>query len=243
MDASYPEQWANREFAYNYLEIADILVVSRRKSLDYLKSFYRYFLAHRKSNTIVDFGCGDGILTRELMLVDNSISAVLIDGSEDMLEKAREHLARFKQCQFINASFQNLMDEQVGLPKCSFAISSLAIHHLKGTEKRNFFKYIHSHLIEGGYFLNIDTIRSSSPSIEAWHLKRWREEVFEQKPPAEFGVILEETINKYTSVEHYENVETLESQMASLAQVGFKEVDCYFKQGMFVIYGGRKQLD
>ena len=239
-DASYPEQWANRECVHNYLEIADIMVVGRRKSLDILKSFYRHFLMGQKPNTILDLGCGDGILTHELIQVDDSISAVLVDGSEDMLEKARERLADFKQCQFINASFQELMSEKVELPVCSFAISSLALHHLTSSEKTSFFKYIYSHLADGGYFLNIDVVRSAAPAIEKWHMELWLEGILEQQPPPGFEEIFEDTVNTYKKDDHYSKVDPLESQMASLAEAGFKEVDCYHKQGMFAMYGGRK---
>ena len=117
MADALPEQWANREFADNYLHVADIMVVGRKRSLEMLKSFYRHFLGNSKPNVILDLGCGDGILTRELLQIDDSISAVLIDGSESMLEKAREKLNDLKQSQFIQTNFQDLITSGIELPQ------------------------------------------------------------------------------------------------------------------------------
>ena len=144
MADAFPEQWANREFADNYLQIADIMVVGRKRSLEMLKSFYWHFLENNKPNTILDLGCGDGILTYELLQIDDSISAVLIDGSESMLEKASEKLSDLKQSQFIQTNFQDLITSGIELPQFNLAVSSLAIHHLTNVEKLDFFCHVFS---------------------------------------------------------------------------------------------------
>ncbi len=65
--------------------------------LEILKSFYRHFLSEKEQKSILDLGCGDGMITQELFKVDNSISATLVDGSEDMLNSAKERLKVQKQ--------------------------------------------------------------------------------------------------------------------------------------------------
>jgi len=34
--------------------------------------------------------------------------------------------------------------------------------------------------------------------------------------------------------------DTLDEQLNALKSVGFKDVDCYYKYGIFTMYGGRK---
>lgn len=34
--------------------------------------------------------------------------------------------------------------------------------------------------------------------------------------------------------------DTLDKQLKALKSVGFKDVDCYYKYGIFTMYGGRK---
>ena len=237
---SLPEQWNDREFAHNYLQTADFTVVGRQRSLQILRSFYVHFLAFRKPNTIIDLGCGDGILAHELLQVDDSISAVLIDGSEDMLEQASKRLAEYANVRYVHASFQEIISRNIELPGSDLVASSIAIHHLSADEKGTLFRRIHSNLHDGGYFINIDTVRSAFDAIEKWNLELWREQVFANQPPEGYEVVFDEMLEKYTSDSHYTNVDTLESQMRSLAKAGFSQVDCFYKNGMFAIYGGRR---
>lgn len=237
---SYPEQWRNREFARGYLEIADALVVGRQRSLEILQSFYRHFFPERGQNVVLDLGCGDGILTYELLQVDETLSAILVDGSEEMLNKARERLTGTARIQFIEASFQELASGKIALPRIDLAVSALAIHHLTSEEKSSLFEHIYSRLNPGGGLVNIDTVRSPFPQIEEWHLELWHDAVFERLPGAELKDTLERVSRQYTQREHYAKVDTLESQMKSLSEAGFADVDCFYKQGMFAMYGGRK---
>lgn len=240
MADALPEQWADRKFADNYLQIADIMVVGRKRSLEMLKSFYRHFLENSKPNTILDLGCGDGILTYELLQIDDSISAVLIDGSESMLEKAREKLSDLKQSQFIQANFQDLIISGIKLPQFDLAVSSLAIHHLTNVEKLDFFRYVFSHLVEGGYFIIIDTVRAPVSPVEEWQIELWKEGVIEQGHSSEIENIFTRMVQQYMSEGHYCNVDTLESQVNALKEAGFQGVDCFYKRGMFAMYGGKK---
>ena len=132
-------QWSERDFVYKYLEAADIQVIERKRLLKILKSFYKHFLGTKKQNMVLDLGCGDGILTHELLKIDNSLSATLVDGSEDMLNKAEERLADFKNINFVRASFQELLNTDIQLPDFDLIVSSLAIHHLTTDEKRSLF--------------------------------------------------------------------------------------------------------
>ncbi len=240
MADALPEQWANREFADNYLQIADTIIVGRKRSLEMLKSFYRHFLENSKPNTILDLGCGDGILTYELLQSDESISAVLIDGSESMLEKAREKLSDLKQSQFIQANFQDLITSGIELPQFNMAVSSLAIHHLTNVEKLDFFRYVFSHLVEGGYFLAIDVVRAPASPIEEWQIELWKEGAIEQGHSSEIEDIFTKMVQQYMAEGHYCNVDTLLSQMNALREAGFQDVDCFYKRGMFAMYGGKK---
>jgi tRNA (cmo5U34)-methyltransferase len=82
-------QWAKAEFAREYRDSADVYVVERRRLIDILKSFYGHFIGTKPDSKVLDLGCGDGIVTYELLKIDNSIKATLIDGSEDMLNKEK----------------------------------------------------------------------------------------------------------------------------------------------------------
>ncbi len=48
-------------------------------------------------------------MMHELLKIDNSISGILIDASEDMLNKAKEKLFGFENISFIRATFEDLL--------------------------------------------------------------------------------------------------------------------------------------
>ena len=240
MPESELKQWGEKDFSNRYLDIADIMVIGRKRSLKTLQSFYRQFLKNKKPNTILDLGCGDGVITNALLSIDDSISATLIDGSEEMLNKARKRFSGIENFKYINSVFQDLMKSDIDLGEFDLVVSSLAIHHLANEQKKALFKYIHFHLKTGGHFFNIDVVRSQSEAIEKWHIELWKEGFKEQLPPDEMKSVFEEMVSTYTEKEHYSNVDTLETQIEGLKEAGFQNVDCFFKRGMFAIYGGCK---
>ena len=59
---------------------------------------------------------------------------------------------------------------------------------------------------------------------------------------AEFGIsdsISDDIIRRYKDNED-NKPDTLDDQLNALKNMGFHEVDCFYKYGIFSIYGGRK---
>ncbi len=240
MTESELKQWGEKDFSNRYLDIAEVMVIGRKRSLKTLQSFYRHFMDSQKPNTVLDLGCGDGVITDALLSIDNSISATLVDGSTEMLNKARQRFSAVENFSYINSTFQDLMRSNTITDTFDLAVSSLAIHHLSTEQKKDLFRYIYSHLKTGSYFINIDVVRSHSDAIEKWHIELWKEGFKEQAPPDEMESVFKEMVITYTEKEHYANVDTLKTQMEGLKEAGFQNIDCFFKRGMFAAYGGRK---
>ena len=121
-----------------------------------------------------------------------------------------------------------------------FVVSSLAIHHLTMKQKKGLFRLIYSHLKEGGYFMNIDVLLAPTSALDGWYIKLWQEWIDEQKTlhgiESEY---FDDVVRRYK--DNTDNKpDTLEEQLNALRQIGFKEVDCYYKYGVFAIYGGRR---
>jgi tRNA (cmo5U34)-methyltransferase len=234
-------QWAQPEFIQKYRDGADVFIVERARLLEILKSFYAHFINNKPHSTILDLGCGDGILISELLKIDNSIEATLIDGSEDMLNKAKDRLKDFGNHQFIRASFQELLNNNTPLQSYyDFIVSSLAIHHLTMEEKTALFKIIYSLLNEDGYFLNIDVILAPSDALEQWYLLLWKQWMDERKSLLGFeGSHYDDMIRRYKDTTD-NKPDLLASQLNALQAIGFKDVDCFYKYGIFTMYGGKK---
>ena len=86
----------------------------------FISSLFAHFLDRQVNIKLLDLGCGDGILTEELLKANTSISATLIDGNEGMLQKAKERLKTFKSVHFIKATFQDMLNGVVELENYDF---------------------------------------------------------------------------------------------------------------------------
>jgi tRNA (cmo5U34)-methyltransferase len=233
-------QWAKPKFTQEYRDSADFYIVERRRLLEILKSFYGHFIGNKTKINVLDLGCGDGIVIQEILKIDNSIEATLIDGSEDMLNKAKDRLKDSENIRFIKASFQDILNKKIALQNFDFIVSSLAIHHLTMKEKKALFRTIYSHLNVEGYFLNIDVILAPSDALEQWYLSLWRKWIAERKSILGIkGNSYDDIIQRYKD-NRDNKPDTLDKQLKALKSVGFKDVDCFYKYGIFTIYGGRK---
>lgn len=233
-------EWADPEFSREYRDKADVYVIERKRLFGVLKSFYRHFLAGGERKKVLDLGCGDGIVTRQLLEVDDKGEVTLVDGSTDMLDHAKRSLADFANLRYLLASFQEIIEGKSRLGNFDFVVSSLAIHHLTLAEKRKLYQKIHSLLNPGGYFLNIDLVCAEEEELEEWYMGLWREWIEERKrllglKEDIFGDIL----RRYKENED-NKPDTLGEQLAILTEIGFIEVDCHYKYGIFTIFGGKK---
>ena len=239
--SEYNKSWWTKEgFAPKYLTGADIFYVDRHRFISILRSFYTHFLKDRDGVQTLDLGCGDGILTHELLKIDPGIRATLIDGSQDMIEQARKRLSDFKDTTFITSSFQEILNGKTHIDQYDLVISSQAIHHLKTDEKQALFKLIHSHLYDRGFFVNIDVVRTHSRGLEDWYLTLWREWIIKRQAETDAEEDFTNVIDLFKREGHYEYIDTLENQILAMKDAGFKDVECFYKHGIFVMYGGRK---
>lgn len=256
-------EWSEREHAQEFMENADIYILERKRLFEILKSFYRYFLGNNGSQKpvkILDLGCGNAAITMELLKEDNKINATLVDGSLEMLKNARKNLKNYKDMNFIHKTFQELLENKSKDKKSQdkesqnngsqdnnlipdefdLVVSSLAIHHISTEEKKSLFQYIYNHLKSGGFFLNIETVKAPVDELEQWYRVLWSEWIRENQDKLDTKKSFEYLPEQYKDNPD-NHPDTLQIQLDALESVGFSRVDCYYKYGIFSIYGGMKQ--
>jgi tRNA (cmo5U34)-methyltransferase len=231
-------RWSDSRFAQEYRDQADGYVPERRKLIEIAQSVYRYFVRSSQPRRILDLGCGDGLMVQELLKVDDSIDATLVDGSQEMLKAASKRLAVFEKMHCINASFQELLAQDPLKGTFCFVVSSLAIHHLVMEQKTALFKCIHRHLDTDGLFLNIDVVLSPTNDLEDFYLALWKEWIDTHTADSQKASLL--PVPQQYKDNSDNTPDPLIPQLQALERIGFKNVDCYYKNGIFAMFGGTK---
>jgi ubiquinone/menaquinone biosynthesis C-methylase UbiE len=168
-------------------------------------------------------------------------SAVALDGSAAMLERARRRFERDSSISFIQADFNS--PEWTGkLPQRPFdvIVSGFAIHHSEDEQKRSIYASVFDLLAPGGVFVNIEHVASATSLgeevwDEAWveHYINWRRAKREQ---VDFATALRE---HRTSDERAANrLAPVRQQLDWLRAIGFVDVDCYFKYLELAVLAG-----
>lgn len=233
--------WANTEFSQSYRDDADIFLPFRRQIIDIAKFFYGHFVDSNQSNqesSVLDLGCGDGLFIYEFLKSFSPQTITLVDGSAEMLDAARARLSNMQHIEFMEIDFQQLIKERPISKQFDFIYSSLAIHHLPYEEKCNLYTYIYNMLKPEGCFINYDVVISQSDKIEKWAMELWRQWL-KNHPQKQLAEKLLNIPDKYK--ENHDNIpDTLSSQLQVLEEIGFRDVDCHFKYGIFSLFGGFK---
>ena len=202
-----------------------------------------------ESAYILDLCCGEGLLTRALLEKFPESHVCGLDGSLKMMAHIEKALAvygeRFKAKQFDLAASDW---REFSFPIYA-VVSSLAIHHLDGTEKQALFKDMASILVPGGSFIIADLTEPMDRFGQKLAADTW-DEIVRQR-----SLDLDGDLRGYDSFcelgwNHYAQSEpdpdsidkpsSLFDQLKWLEQAGFTDVDVFWMKAGHAIFGGRK---
>ena len=230
--------WADTAFSQSYRDDADIFLPFRRQFIEMAKSFYGHFFNSNPEAGVLDLGCGDGLFIQELLKSFTPKEITMVDGSSEMLAAARKRLGKRDDVNFIEIDFHKLLAEKPLEKSFDFIYSSLAIHHLPSRDKYRLYEYIYERLNPGGCFIHYDVVVPTGDNIEKWYMSVWREWIrnFPDKERSEGLLGIPEQYK-----ENPDNLpDTLHSQLQALENIGFSDVDCHCKHGIFSLFGGFK---
>ena len=155
---------------------------------------------------VLDLGTGDGRLLALLRDERPAMSGVGVDFSEVMLAAARK---RFDGDERIELVEHDLSEPLPDLGRFDAIVSSFAIHHLEHERKRSLYRDAFGLLRPGGVFANFEHVASATYRL---HLA--------------FFEAIEEPIENEDPSDRLLDVET---QLGWLREIGFDDVDCYWK--------------
>jgi ubiquinone/menaquinone biosynthesis C-methylase UbiE len=224
-----------------FLNERSLLIPDRERQLEVMLRVVQF--APRPPERILDLGCGDAILLATLLKAFPQARGIAIDFSPLMLEQARARLASVgERAATVEADLDTPAWLNVVAPPFDLIISGFAIHHLPDARKRALYREIRDLLTEGGVFLNAEHVSSPSPRIEAMFDDAMAAHLFQRR--RERGELVTFDQVKREFLERPDRAANIlapvEEQCAWLRELGFRDVDCYWKYFELAIFGGMR---
>ncbi len=200
-------------------------------------------LLEREPATVLELGVGTGKLASRLLRRLPRTRLVALDGSAAMLGKARQNLRRFgRRVSFHRKDF-GLPRWNSDLPAADAVVSTIAIHHLTDAGKRRLYWEVFRRLKPGGLFINGDAVWPEDRRLKERDDRMWavyirgrlKAATGEDKPVPEIVSWIERTRRA-----EGDRPASLEIQLFWLRQAGFLNVDCWWKNFGFAVFGGVK---
>jgi hypothetical protein len=202
--------------------------------------------------TAVELGAGEGALARAVLAAYPACHYVAYDGSEAMRTRMRTTLASYGDRLDVRPFELAERAWRAGLPSpLRGVLSSLAIHHLTGDEKRTLFQDLAPRLEAGGALLIADIVEPASPQIARVYARQYDAIVREQSLARhgdlrDYQQFLDLKWNyfahDYGSTETTDFPSLLSDQLRWLAEAGFAPVDCFWLRAGHAIFGGYVHL-
>lgn len=179
---------------------------------------------------VLDLGAGTGLLAAMMRSKLPEARLSLIDMSESMLDVARERFAGDPNAEFIVADYSGYA---FAPGSYDIVVSSLSIHHLTHSSKRELFKKLYEALAPGGAFVNADQVAGTTPAADAYYRKRWLAEIAASGLP-------QSAIDASVERRGVDINAKLGDQIAWMAEAGFPDAECMYKYLDFAVFYGSK---
>jgi tRNA (cmo5U34)-methyltransferase len=166
---------------------------------------------------VLDLGTGDGVLLALVKSQWPDVEAVGLDFSAAMLDAAR---VRFAGDDTVTIVEHDLDQPLPDLGPFDTIVSSFAIHHLSDARKRALYAEVFDALTPGGRFANLEHVDSPTRELHR-----------------EFLAVLGTTED---DEDPSNQLAPLDAQLAWFRELGFVDVDCYWKWRELALLAGKK---
>jgi tRNA (cmo5U34)-methyltransferase len=205
---------------------------ARRRLVPGFDDFYGAALAELRfapdaDLKIIDLGAGTGLFTDMAARRFPNARFTLIDLSEEMLAKARLRLGDGERFAFRTADLSRVR-LQAG---ADAVISALAIHHLPDRDKYDLYRRAYMALKPGGVFVNAEQVAGATGTLHSRYHWAWMADI------RSLGAQPDE-IDQALQRMQQDRPTPLDTQLGWLRRIGFEQVDCVYRRGMFAVFSG-----
>jgi tRNA (cmo5U34)-methyltransferase len=181
---------------------------------------------------ILDLGAGTGLYSGMVQSIFPNAEFTLLDLAFEMLEKAQFRFS--KMGKFPRILIGNYVEVDLG-DSYDLVISALSIHHLPDSDKQSLYQKIYNILNPGGMFVNADQVLGKTTDLEKLYRQHWLNSVLA------LGISHEDLKAAQKRME-YDCMTPLDVQLSWLEAAGFQNVDCWYKNFSFTVFGGYRPI-
>lgn len=191
---------------------------------------------------VLDLAAGSATLALALLKDRDNATAVCLDASVEMIRLGRERAAGLgDRVEFVQASLEGPQWLESISGTFDVVVSARALHHFTANQRRRFlFREIYGVLRAHGCFINADNVRAPTTFLREQYKSardHWLERYYAEvsRGTQTLAEIRAATPNAYHGPH---NNGLLEEELLWLREAGFSNVDCFWKFGNTVVYGG-----
>jgi len=241
MNSSSFEAWRLAPVAEQYLSI--------REGIPFVQEQIEMMLTilswrGGKVENFLDLGCGDGVLGAAILGRFPQSRGVLADFSEPMLDQARAGLKDYaSQLEFLNVDYADPNWGKLVQHAAPFdaVVSGYSIHHQPDARKKEIYGEIFRLLKPGGWFINVEHIAPRTQLVT----EMFENHIIEARIAKEIKTGGTQTPEQIAEAfnsrqDRIANILTpTETQLDWLRELGYQDVDCYFRAYSLAVLAGR----
>lgn len=236
--------WQSSEVTQRYLNGVRGVIPMAREQIEVMMQL----LVHngKPVTSFLDLGCGDGILSRAILEEFPKTEGTLLDFSKEMLDAAQKKLAyAAPQLRFLHADYANSdwLEMVAGQSPFDAIVSGYSIHHQPDIRKQTLYAEIFDLLAADGIFVNIEHVASATLWGELLWDQSFMDALYQMYQQQGHPRSRDEIFHiYYSSNERAANLlAPVDTQCQWLRDIGFVDVDCYFRIYELAVFGGRKR--
>lgn len=239
-----PGKWKTKELSELFIENVRGAIPSAETQIEVMLEIIGHW--NPNMHRVIDLGCGDGILGKAVRSEFPSIELYCVDFSETMLDAAKKNFAGSDSVHFIKADFSSSQwkDFLNAADGFDLVVSGYSIHHLQNERKKEIYQEIYALLNPNGLFLNLEHVSSATREVEAIFDEYFIDHLYvyqrKMNPDIARDVVAEKYYHRPDKVENI--LAPLEVQCDWLRDIGYQDVDCFFKVFELALFGGRKPI-
>jgi cyclopropane fatty-acyl-phospholipid synthase-like methyltransferase len=231
--------WKRPDVVSRFLNERSRLVPDRQQQMSVILRLLR--ASGRPPRRVLDLGAGDAVLLALVLEAFPDAAGVAVDYSPPMLEQARARMAAFgDRAIVVEADLASPDWRSAVAGPFDAVISGFAIHHLSHERKRALYAETFALLEEGGTFVNCEHVASATPRGERLFNEMMGEHLWQRRREAGQDVSLEQVTAEYLArADGPANIlAPVEEQCRWLRDIGFAEVDCFWKLFELAVFAG-----